>query len=303
MLCGNFVTIVDGRMVDATAGHLSSPESAALIAQFNEVVAGQRCRFYRGAGYRFYLVVNDADDLSPACLPPHQLPDQPVANHRLRGRGSDYLVKLVARCSDLLRDHDVNLVRRDLGENPATDIWLWGPGRLRTLEPFADRHHQAGTLLPGRQVLQGLGAALGMTVLPVPKRHPTDTAPELPIARAAVEALADHDLVVVQVGSAEPAARAGDADGKVAALERIDRQVIGPLLERLEAGGPWRLMVAIDHATSTERRIATADPTPFCFTGKAVHAVLKQPFCEANAAASDLQIDRAHELMEYFLRG
>jgi hypothetical protein len=31
--------------------------------------------------------------------------------------------------------------------------------------------------------------------------------------------------------------------------------------------------------------------------------VVKGPYSERNAAASDLRIERGHELMEYFLRG
>jgi len=36
--------------------------------------------------------------------------------------------------------------------------------------------------------------------------------------------------------------------------------------------------------------------------GHRVHGVVREPFSEAAAAASDLQIDPGHELMEYFLR-
>jgi hypothetical protein len=34
-----------------------------------------------------------------------------------------------------------------------------------------------------------------------------------------------------------------------------------------------------------------------------VRGVRKLPYSEANAAGSDLKIERGHELMEYFLRG
>ena len=34
-----------------------------------------------------------------------------------------------------------------------------------------------------------------------------------------------------------------------------------------------------------------------------VKSLVPAPYSERNAAASDLKIDRGHELMEYFLRG
>jgi hypothetical protein len=37
--------------------------------------------------------------------------------------------------------------------------------------------------------------------------------------------------------------------------------------------------------------------------GTRVHGILPMPYSEKNAAASDLKIERGHELMEYFLRG
>jgi hypothetical protein len=37
--------------------------------------------------------------------------------------------------------------------------------------------------------------------------------------------------------------------------------------------------------------------------GTRIKCLVPAPYSEKNAAASDLQIERGHELMEYFLRG
>ncbi len=53
--------------------------------------------------------------------------------------------------------------------------------------------------------------------------------------RYGVEALKDHDLVCVHVEAPDEASHEGRADAKVEALERIDRDIVGPLAQALEA--------------------------------------------------------------------
>ena len=44
-------------------------------------------------------------------------------------------------------------------------------------------------------------------------------------------------------------------------------------------------------------------PTLLAMAGTRVHNAIPRPYSEAAARASDLHIERGHELMEYFLRG
>ena len=65
--------------------------------------------------------------------------DQPVAKHLPRGKGGKELCQLMERAAEILANHDVNRVRKDLGENPATNIWLWGQGHRPVLDSFSKR--------------------------------------------------------------------------------------------------------------------------------------------------------------------
>ena len=85
--------------------------------------------------------------------------------------------------------------------------------------------------------------------------------------RAAVAALRDHDLVCVHVEAPDEASHEGRADAKVQALEQIDRHIVGPLLEALEAQGAWRILVSPDHRTPVVTqmiwyKVGSADETP-----------------------------------------
>lgn len=79
---------------------------------------------------------------------------------------------------------------------------------------------------------------------------------------AAVERVAaDGDGDVVHDPSPDDAAHAGDAPGKVAALERFDAQVVGPVAEVLRRRG-GRMIVAADHGCDPATGRHDAAPVP-----------------------------------------
>jgi 2,3-bisphosphoglycerate-independent phosphoglycerate mutase len=119
---------------------------------------------------------------------------------------------------------------------------------------------------------------------------------------AATAALTSYDLVLVHIEAPDEAGHLGDVRAKVEAIERIDECIVGPLLETLRRFGEWRILISPDHPTPVARRVHTDAPPPFCLAGHRIHGVGGEPFSEAAAASSGLQIDPGHELMEYFLR-
>jgi len=65
-----------------------------------------------------YLVVKraaGASEMDLQCTPPHDIPDRPVADHWPDGTGSDRIRAVMMKARRLLAEHEVNLVRRDLG--------------------------------------------------------------------------------------------------------------------------------------------------------------------------------------------
>jgi 2,3-bisphosphoglycerate-independent phosphoglycerate mutase len=298
----NFVTIVDEVLEDFTAGHISQREADLLIADLNAKLGGRSLRFHSGVSYRNLLVAHDATEGKLQCTPPHDIPNRKVAEYLPRGTGAEWVVSVMDKARAILAGHDVNLVRRDLGENPATDIWLWGQGRARPIEPFEKRYRAAGAVVAAVDLIRGIAKTVGMDVLDVEGATGFLDTNYAGKGAAAVAALDTYDLVIVHIEAPDEAGHLGDADAKVQAIERIDEFVVGPILEKLRTFDEWRILVAPDHPTPVGKRIHTDAPPPFCMAGHRVHAVLKRPFCESAAASSDLTIDLGHELMEYFLR-
>lgn len=297
----NFVTILDGLMTDFTAGHIQQSETDHLIADLNQLFSDDVCRFYSGISYRNLMITPGASAMEVSCQPPHDIPNEPVADHWPRGAGADRVKTIMDRASELLADHEVNRVRLRKGTAPVTDIWLWGQGRPVDMEPFASRFGLTGAVITGVDILRGLAVCVGMKLIDVPGATGyLDTNYEGKGA-AAVSALDYYDLVVVHIEAPDEAGHLGDAGAKIESLERIDELIVGPLLNRLRSSGSWRMLIAPDHPTPVSTKAHSSVPPPFCFAGSDVEAVDSGPFHES-AAANGAMIDPGHELMSLFLR-
>lgn len=299
----NLVTLAEETLVDATAGRIRTAEAEPILGALNAALADEGVRFIAGRSYRHLAVVRDSETLDAVCTPPHDIVGEAASDYRPRGGGAKRLNRILDRAGAIVAAHDINLVRRDLGETPATAIWLWGQGVLPILPRFRQQYGLRAALIGGVDLTVGLAKLLGMNPIDVPGATgglDTDYAAK---GRAAVEALEEHDLVVVYVEAPAEAAHAGDALAKVAALERIDAHIVAPILDKLTQFDRWRLLIAADHAVSTPRRASTAEPVPFVMAGEGVARLFDAGgFTERAAEAGDLHIERGHELMEYFLR-
>ncbi|MFB3891461.1 MAG: cofactor-independent phosphoglycerate mutase [Phycisphaerae bacterium] len=297
----NFVTIVDGRMEDYSAGHISSKEASALIDELNRLLADERVRFYPGVSYR-HLMTFKGDCRHVLTTPPHDISGQAVAQHMPVGGGGDALRVLIQRSGAILENQEINIVRRDLGENPANSIWLWGQGRMPQLPSFIERFGIKGAAITAVDLVRGLAKLIGWECVSVPGATGYLDTNYAGKGAAAAEALNRLDIVCVHVEATDEAGHNADAAGKAEALTKIDKHIVGPILARLrDEGDQWRILVMPDHPTPCSVRTHTADPVPFAIAGARVSSIKQSPFTEAAAAEGDLQVERGHELMEYFL--
>jgi 2,3-bisphosphoglycerate-independent phosphoglycerate mutase len=314
----NLVTVEQETMRDFTAGHISNPEGRALIAAVQQALGGPvRVRdlpdttatleFHAGVSYRNILVYRSSGPAPFSTLtktqPPHDIPDHPIAAHLAHGPGSPLLRNLMQRSRDVLANHPVNQARRDRGERPATQIWLWGQGRAPHLRPFSEVYGPRGAIISAVDLVRGVGILLGWTRIDVPGATGYLDTDYVAKGRAGVAALRDHDLVCVHVEATDEASHEGRADAKVKALEEIDRHIVGPLLEALPSYGEWRILVSPDHRTPLRTRAHAHGSVPFAMAGTGIRAGSQATYDEAAAATAELAFEHGHELMRTFLGG
>jgi 2,3-bisphosphoglycerate-independent phosphoglycerate mutase len=141
---------------------------------------------------------------------------------------------------------------------------LWGQGVRPELPAFAPRYGIEGRLTSAVDLVRGLGVLTGLEVLDVPGATAGFDNDYAAQRDAAIASLADRDFFLLHVEATDEAAHQGDVAEKVVALERWDRDVIGPLHAALdEAGEPYRILLMPDHATPCAIKTHTSDPVPY----------------------------------------
>ena len=294
----NLVTIVDGVMKDNTAGHIATEEARRCIAALEAALGGGPFEFHTGVSYR-HLLVWRGGAVVP-CTPPHDILDQPVAG-RAPGEAASPTGTVAegspaARLAELQRRADEVLV----GVRPGTSAWFWGEGTAPRMPRFRDLYGVRGAVVGAVDLVRGLGRLAGFDVLDVPGATgglDTDYSAK---ARAAIAALADHDLVWVHVEAPDEAGHMGDLREKVRAIERVDAEVLRPILAAPERPA---VMVVPDHLTPLRTRTHAAGPVPFVISEPrpGIGGGGAMVFGESDAAATGLYVSDGPSLMRLFL--
>ncbi len=297
----NLVTIADGKMADHSAGHISTKEAEKLIEELQSRLGNEHLRFYRGVSYRHLVVFKDMNFDVKTC-PPHDYIGKPIAKLLPNGKGSEVLIDLMARSQQLFSSHDINQVRKDLGENQVSSIWLWGQGKRAQMDSFEKRFGIKGAAITAVDLVRGLARLIGFDLIEVPGATGFFDTNYKGKGSAAIESLKKYDLVLVHIEAPDEASHEGNAELKKKAIEQIDKYIVGPVLDALQNYKSWRILVAPDHPTPVRSCAHSSEPVPFAMAGDNISSISPMTFSEANAAKTGLKINNGYELMEYFLK-
>jgi 2,3-bisphosphoglycerate-independent phosphoglycerate mutase len=297
----NLITIADGKMADHSAGHISTKEAGKLIEELQSQLGSDRIRFHAGVSYR-HLTVFKGLDFDVQTYPPHDHIGKSIEKILPRGKGSERLIDLMARSQQLFKNHDINQVRKDLGENQVSSIWFWGQGKRTQMDSFENRFGIRGVAITAVDLARGLAKLIGFDLIEVPGATGFFDTNYQGKSDAAIESLNKYDLVFVHIEAPDEASHEGNAELKKKAIEQIDKYIVGPVFEALQSYKSWRILVAPDHPTPVAGCAHSSEPVPFAIAGDNISGVTPMAFSEANAARSGLKINNGFELMEYFLK-
>jgi len=286
---------------DPTAGHVSAEEASTLLGALADACADPDLTFHPGTGWRNLLVWKGARDVRVRTVPPFDVVGKALSPAMPRGTGIGRLLAVVERSADVLPAHEVNECRRDLGENPATLAWPWGPGVSVPLPDLRARTGIAAAVVGTNPTV--VGAGLLQRVERVPVSGATGRADTALAAKAsaALEALEDHDLVLLHVDSLASCSYTRDFVGKVQLLERADGYLLHPLVEAVRRDGATRLVVVLGEAVSAESGRHLPDPVPFVLFGPGVRGHGRGAPTEVGARDGGFFVEEGHELLEFVL--
>ena len=291
----NFVTVIDGIMVDYSAGHITSEEGKELIKSLQPLVPGGR--LFSGVSYRNLLVLKAG--AKAVCTPPHDITDRPIGDYLPKGQDFALLREIMEASVPVLANHPVNLKRIAQGKRPANMIWLWGQGGAPSMPTFQERFSLKGAMISAVDLLKGIGVYARLEVIDVPGATGNIDTNYQGKVQVAIEALKRLDFVYLHIEAPDEAGHEGDAELKVKAIELFDREVVGPIIRGLkEAGGDWRICLLPDHATPISIRTHSNEPVPFAMMGKGIEQDGVRAFDEETAKRGGYGEVDGVELME-----
>ncbi len=300
----NLVTVKDGIMKDHSAGGISNEEAKQLMDALRKRIDVPGIEFHDGVSYRNLMVYRGREEFDVKTKPPHEFPEEPIADWLPKGKGQEILWKIMLESHQAFENHPVNLARKAAGKNQATRCWLWGQGHAPSMPTFVDKFKvKSGCMITGVDLLRGLAVLLGWDVHEVEGMtsfHDTNYVGQ-GVDTAAM--LDKYDLVLSHIEAPDEASHQADWKTKIEAIEAIDKHVVGPVMAKMQRFPEWRILVMPDHPTNIATRKHGYAPTLFSMTGTGVKSSGQPAYAEKYATASGLKIEKGHELMEFFLRG
>ncbi|NCA83360.1 MAG: cofactor-independent phosphoglycerate mutase [Opitutae bacterium] len=277
----NLVTIEGGKMVDYSAGDISSEEAHELIDALNAAAAREGLNFHGGVSYR-HLLIWRAGPLQLTVMPPHEISGQAVADHLPKGPRQEEARALMDLSRKVFANHPVNQARAAKGKRQATQIWLWGYGKAMALASYPERHGLRGGVITAVDLVRGLAVLCGLEVIHVPGATGWIDTNFEGKAQAAIDCLKRSDFVYLHLEAPDECGHKGMAEEKVRSIEAFDRRIVAPVWAALEAAGePYRLIVCTDHRTPIAKRGHTSDPVPFAWVDGPLGAAAAKPAAAA----------------------
>ena len=266
----NLISLSDNKIKNHSAGHISSVEAAELISFLNKKLGNDVIKFYPGVSYRHLIVIRGGNK-SVSCTPPHDVLGTPFREVLARPeteeskKTAELINYLILRSRYLLEDHPVNRERIARGLDPASCIWPWSPGYRPGMPTLSELWGiERSAVISAVDLIQGIGVLAGMKVIKVDGATGLYNTNYEGKARAALDALRDHDLVYLHIEASDEAGHEGDHELKVRTIEYLDYRVVKLLVEETSLmKEPVTIAVLPDHPTPCRIRTHTRDAVPF----------------------------------------
>jgi len=304
----NVVTLKDqganSEMEDFSAGHISTGEASELLHALQAKVADKDVRFYPGVSYRHLMVWPGGND-AVLTTPPHDIHGKNITESLPRGEGAEFLLEIMEISREVFPDHPVNRKRSDEGKPPANSIWLWGQGKAPRMMTFREKYGVTGSVVAAVDLIRGIGIYAGLDVVNVPGATGYIDTNFRGKAEYALRELETKDFVLIHVEAPDEAGHNGSAPDKIRAIERIDEDMVGPILARARSEGDLTVLVLPDHPTPVAIRTHSQEPVPFTFY-PSPPGLLSFPgkrYTEADAKATGQFLDAGTRLIGYLFAG
>ncbi len=304
----NLVTLSDEEaypdkiMIDYSSDEISSGEAAQLIEEANRFFRSEALCYHPGISYRHCMVWHNGSAGS-RLTPPHDILEKRIGDYLPEGPDAGILLEMMKKSYAFLKDHPVNKARIAKGLRPANSIWLWGEGKKPAIPSFMEKYNVKGSVVSAVDLIKGIGICAGLTSVDVEGVTGNIHTNFLGKANATIRELENGaDFVYVHVEAPDECGHRYEIDNKVKAIELLDSQVVGPILEGLKQFDDYSVLVLPDHPTPLPLRTHTSEPVPYILYRKSSEAPSGAGgYDEFQAQGTGIYIDKGFTLMDRFL--
>ena len=299
----NIVTISDDEkpfeektIIDHSSSEISTEDCAVLLEAVKQELEKEDYHFYVGTSYRHCLIWEKGQVVE--LTPPHDVLEQVIGKHLPEHKVFSEMMK---KSYDILKDHPINLKRKEQGLNPANCCWFWGAGTKPALSDFTEKTGKKGSMISAVDLLKGIAVGAGVTNIIVEGANGGLHTNYEGKAKAAVEALTKegHDFVYIHVEAPDEMGHQGSVEKKVQAIEYLDQRVIAPIVRELEEKKEaFRLLILPDHPTPVRIRTHTSDPVPYLLYDSTMDLQKEWKYNEKEALASGNLVKEGHTMID-----
>lgn len=286
-------------IIDHSSSEISTEDCAILLNEVAKQLANDTYQFYVGTSYRHCLIWNKGQVAS--LTPPHDVLGQVIGQYLPQDAA---LREMMKKSYDILVNHPINIERKKKGLNPANCCWFWGAGTKPQLSSFEEKTGKKGMMVSAVDLLKGIAVGAGMGVALVEGANGGLHTNYAGKVKAAVNSVTKdgYDLAYIHVEAPDEMGHQGSARRKVEAVQLLDSQVIGPVVEKMEAAGEdFRLLVLPDHPTPICKRTHTSDNVPYMLYDSTKPQSHTWSYNEEEGRKSGNFVAEGHKLMDKFL--
>lgn len=293
----------DKTIIDHSADEITTEEAYELIKYLEKYLGNDTIKFYTGTSYR-HAIIWHKGSTDVNLTPPHDILEKSIKKYLPKGTNSDKIKQMMVLSNELLKNHPINIRRKEKGLRPANSIWIWGEGTKPTLKSFSDKYNKKGAMISAVDLLKGIAIAAEMKNIEVEGVTGNINTNFEGKAKAAIDALkSGQDFVYVHIEAPDECGHRGEIDNKVKSIELIDSKVVKYIKEELDKlEEDYKIMILPDHPTPLAIRTHTNKAVPYLIYDSSRKIESNVKYDEESCKLKGNVFMKGHELMDYFLK-
>ena len=251
----------DQKILDHSSGEISTEDAKVLIDTVKAELEREGYAFYAGISYRHLLIWKKGEVME--LVPPHDVLTERIGAHLPE---NPVFREMMEKSYEILKNHPINIKRREQGLNPANSLWFWGAGTRPALASFREKTGKRGVMISAVDLLKGIAVGAGMDNISVEGANGGLHTNYEGKADAAVKALLEngYDFAYIHVEAPDEMGHMGLTSDKITAIENVDSRVLKRIIDAFDASAEeYRIMVLPDHPTPICVRTHTGEPVPY----------------------------------------